>query len=298
MTDHRIHTEADLDRGIAALVAADPRFAALIAKAGRPPLRRRSDGFAGLASTVVSQQLSTASAGAIWGRLAAAFDPVEPAAIIRARKERLARIGLSAPKIRALKEIARAVVRGDLALATLGDIDADAAHARTHRRSRHRAVDRRHLSARLPRPCRCLAGRRPGAAGSRTSCVWAQGTADDERDDAARRTMAAVARCGGARAMDLLSRGQRPRRRAGPAEKIRQAERKEEWPLSSTVRGLSRNPEPRNSSSCSCTAMAPTATTSSRSAAPGSNICRTPPSSRRTRRSRAVRRRSAGNGFR
>src|SRR5580700_3944783 len=101
MADHRIHTEADLDRGIAALVAADPRFAALIAKAGRPPLRRRSDGFAGLASTVVSQQLSTASAAAIWGRLSAAFDPVEPAAIIR----------------------------GDLALATLGDIDAEAAHA-------------------------------------------------------------------------------------------------------------------------------------------------------------------------
>ena len=79
MSDHRIHTEADLDRGIDALVAADPRFAALIATAGRPPLRRRSDGFAGLASTVVSQQLSTASAGAIWSRLAAAFDADEGA---------------------------------------------------------------------------------------------------------------------------------------------------------------------------------------------------------------------------
>src|ERR1700694_5746614 len=89
MPDHRIHTEADLERGIDALLAADPRFATLIAKAGRPPLRRRTDGFAGLASTVVSQQLSTASAGAIWGRLSAAFDPVEPAAIIHARKERL-----------------------------------------------------------------------------------------------------------------------------------------------------------------------------------------------------------------
>ena len=129
MTDHRIHDEADLERGIDALIAADPRFAALIEKAGRPPLRRRADGFAGLASTVVSQQLSTASASAIWGRLAAAFDPVTPEAIIRARKERLARIGLSAPKIRALKEIARAIARGDLALATLGDIDAEAAHA-------------------------------------------------------------------------------------------------------------------------------------------------------------------------
>ena len=33
--------------------------------------------------------------------------------------------------------------------------------------ARHRPVDRRHLSARLPRPCRRLAGGRPRAAGSR-----------------------------------------------------------------------------------------------------------------------------------
>ena len=100
-----------------------------MATAGRPPLRRRPDGFAGLAAIIVAQQLSTASAGAIWGRLAEAFDPVEPAAILRARATRLARLGLSAPKIRALKEIARAVLRGELALATLADLPADTAHA-------------------------------------------------------------------------------------------------------------------------------------------------------------------------
>jgi DNA-3-methyladenine glycosylase II len=124
-----IHTEADLDQGLAALAQAEPRFAELVAQAGRPPLRRRPGGFAGLATTVVSQQLSTASAGAIWGRLAAAFDPVTPEAIIGARTDKLKRVGLSGPKIRALKEIARAIVRGDLKPDTLGDIDADAAHA-------------------------------------------------------------------------------------------------------------------------------------------------------------------------
>src|SRR5580658_8295044 len=122
MSDHRIHTEADLERGIDALLAVDPRFAALIAKAGRPPLRRRTDGYAGLAATVVSQQLSTASASAIWGRLAATFDPFEPAAIIKARPAKLARLGLSKPKIRALKEIARAVAGGKLPLDGLADI--------------------------------------------------------------------------------------------------------------------------------------------------------------------------------
>jgi DNA-3-methyladenine glycosylase II len=124
-----IRTENDLDAGLAALAQAEPRFGALVTEAGRPPLRRRPDGFAGLAATVVSQQLSTASAAAIWGRLAAAFDPFEPAAILRARPLRLARLGLSAPKIRALKEIARAVARGKLALASLADIGADEAHA-------------------------------------------------------------------------------------------------------------------------------------------------------------------------
>ncbi len=124
-----ITTEADLDLAIAGLIAADPRFAALIATAGRPLLRRRPHGFAGLAATIVSQQLSTASAGAIWGRLAAAFEPFEPAAIMRARTPKLARLGLSRPKIKSLKEIARAIDKGHLAIAKLGELAAEDAHA-------------------------------------------------------------------------------------------------------------------------------------------------------------------------
>jgi DNA-3-methyladenine glycosylase II len=125
----RIHTEADLDAALAALMRADPRFEALLTAGGRPPLRRRADGFAGLVAIVVAQQLSTASAAAIWGRIAAAFDPLEPDAILRARPARLAKLGLSRPKIRALKKIARAVKTGDLALAALSELAADAAHA-------------------------------------------------------------------------------------------------------------------------------------------------------------------------
>jgi DNA-3-methyladenine glycosylase II len=124
-----IHTEADLDAALAALGKAGPRFVALLAKAGRPPLRRRADGFAGLAAIIVAQQLSTGSANAIWGRLAAAFDPLDPAAILRARPAKLKRLGLSAPKIRTLKAIARAVAHGELALAALGKLSADEAHA-------------------------------------------------------------------------------------------------------------------------------------------------------------------------
>ena len=124
-----IHTEADLDAGLAALGVIEPRFVPILAQTGRPPLRRRAHGYAGLAAIIVSQQLSTASAGAIWGRLTAAFDPFEPAAIMRARPVRLARLGLSGAKIRALKAIARAITKGDIDLAKLVDIPADEAHA-------------------------------------------------------------------------------------------------------------------------------------------------------------------------
>jgi DNA-3-methyladenine glycosylase II len=129
MAPAHIHTEADLDAALAALGNADPRFAALIAAAGRPPLRRRPAGFAGLVAIIVAQQLSTASANAIWERLAAAFNPLDPAAILRARPSRLARLGLSAPKIRALKAIARAVERDELALHALAELAAEDAHA-------------------------------------------------------------------------------------------------------------------------------------------------------------------------
>ena len=66
MAHSYIHSEADLDAALAALGKADPRFVPLLAQAGRPPLRRRKDGFAALIAIIVAQQLSTASANAIW----------------------------------------------------------------------------------------------------------------------------------------------------------------------------------------------------------------------------------------
>jgi DNA-3-methyladenine glycosylase II len=125
-----IHTEADLDTAIGHLIEADPRWRHALTAGGRPPLRRRPDGFAGLASIVVSQQLSTASAKAIWGRLEATLHPLDHRALLRARSARLARAGLSAPKIRTLKAIARAIHRGELDLSGLAALPADEAHRR------------------------------------------------------------------------------------------------------------------------------------------------------------------------
>ena len=125
----RVHTQADLDAAIARLIAADPRLKTVLELAGQPSLRRREAGFAGLAAIVVSQQLSTASAGAIWGRLAMAFDPFHPDAVRRARADKLARIGLSKPKIKTMKAIGAAVAKGEIDLDAIANLEADAAHA-------------------------------------------------------------------------------------------------------------------------------------------------------------------------
>jgi DNA-3-methyladenine glycosylase II len=123
-----LHTEADLDAALAKLVLADPRLAPVLATAGRPPLRRREGGFTGLCTIVIGQQLSVASAAAIRGRVMAAFDPFHHDNVRRARADKLARLGLSAAKIRTLKAIGTAVSRGDINLEALGAMDADDAH--------------------------------------------------------------------------------------------------------------------------------------------------------------------------
>src|SRR6202035_5327550 len=104
MTLH-LNTQADRAAAIHALVKQDPRLAPIFELTGMPALRQREPGFAGLAAIVTGQQLSTASAAAIWGRVSTAFDPFDHDAIRKARADRLGRLGLSAAKIKTLKHI-------------------------------------------------------------------------------------------------------------------------------------------------------------------------------------------------
>jgi DNA-3-methyladenine glycosylase II len=124
----RVRTQADLDRAIRALVKQDPRLRPILAATGMPALRKREPGFAGLARIVVGQQLSTASANAIWNRLNVAYDPFHHDSIHRATAPRLAKLGLSAAKIKTLKLLAREIRSARLDLNALGDLDADEAH--------------------------------------------------------------------------------------------------------------------------------------------------------------------------
>ena len=121
-------TQADLDEAIHTLVKQDPRLQPIFELTGMPALRQREPGFAGLAAIVTGQQLSTASAAAIWGRVSAAFDPFDHESLRKARAGRLGRLGLSAAKIKTLKNIARELAAERLNLDVLANEDADAAH--------------------------------------------------------------------------------------------------------------------------------------------------------------------------
>ncbi|MBN8969874.1 MAG: DNA-3-methyladenine glycosylase 2 family protein [Rhizobiales bacterium] len=127
MTIH-LETQTDLEDAIHALVNLDPRLRPVLEVAGMPALRRREPGFAGLAAIVCGQQLSTYAAAAIWRRVSAAFDPFHHDRIKNARGDRLARLGLSAAKIKSLKAIAAELAAERLNLDVLAEEDADAAH--------------------------------------------------------------------------------------------------------------------------------------------------------------------------
>jgi DNA-3-methyladenine glycosylase II len=91
-------------------------------------LRQRDPGFAGLAQIIVGQQLSTASATAIWNRMSGAFEPFHHDSIRRATAARLGGLGLSAAKIKTLKLLAEEIRSSRIDLLALGEKDADEAH--------------------------------------------------------------------------------------------------------------------------------------------------------------------------
>jgi len=102
----------DIARGLDALCAADPRLVAVRSQAGEIPLRLSEPGFSSLASIIVSQQVSRASADAIFGRLTRLVDPLTPHAMYAADEDIYRQAGLSRPKQKTLIALSRAVLDG------------------------------------------------------------------------------------------------------------------------------------------------------------------------------------------
>lgn len=107
MVGRIIETVDCVAEGVAFLSGVEPRFAHAAALCGPLPLRRRADGFAALLDAIVSQQVSVASANAIWARMEAA-GLTDPARLAAASDEECRAVGLSRQKARYGRELARA----------------------------------------------------------------------------------------------------------------------------------------------------------------------------------------------
>jgi DNA-3-methyladenine glycosylase II len=107
----------DIEAARAAVVALDPRLARAHAQTPTFEWRRRVGGFEGLFHMIVDQQVSLASAAAIWARVEAGLGgEVTPERVLATDIETLRGFGLSIQKATYGHEIARAHVKGRIDL--------------------------------------------------------------------------------------------------------------------------------------------------------------------------------------
>jgi DNA-3-methyladenine glycosylase II len=107
MVGRIIHSLDCVAEGATWLATCEPGFARALPLVGDLPLRREEDGFAALLRAIVGQQVSVASARAIWGRLDGA-GLTEAAAMAAATDEDLRAVGLSRQKARYGRALAQA----------------------------------------------------------------------------------------------------------------------------------------------------------------------------------------------
>jgi DNA-3-methyladenine glycosylase II len=123
-----IATEADIATGIKALRRKCDVIRRLHDEAGAPPLRRRPPGLEGLARIVIGQQVSVASAAAIWARFEAVVGTMTAVRVLAMTDEDFREGGLSRPKIATMRAVATAMA-GGLDLEALALAPVDDAHA-------------------------------------------------------------------------------------------------------------------------------------------------------------------------
>jgi DNA-3-methyladenine glycosylase II len=109
------------------LALIEPAFARAIARVGLPAPRVSERGYATLLRTIVGQQVSVASARAVFARLEAALgDVADPARLAAASDETLRAAGLSRQKSGYARSLAGLVTSGELDLARLPADDEEA----------------------------------------------------------------------------------------------------------------------------------------------------------------------------
>ena len=107
MEERIITSQECISEGLAALAKLEPKFKQIIKTIEEIPLRRTSEGFDRLLSTIVSQQLSVAAADAIWNKIElAGLNKIQK--IRKASDQELRDVGLSKQKIKYVRSLANA----------------------------------------------------------------------------------------------------------------------------------------------------------------------------------------------
>ena len=99
LTERVIKTADDVAEGASWLATVEPRFSAVLPDLVPLPLRLKADGFGPLLHIILGQQVSVASANALWHKLQAA-DMITPAAIQASSVDDLRGLGFSQQKAR------------------------------------------------------------------------------------------------------------------------------------------------------------------------------------------------------
>lgn len=114
---------------IEALVALDPRLGSVRDFAGPVQPRITAPGFAGIAKVITGQQVSVASARAIWERFEQVPGALDPVTYLALSEEQVRAAGFSGSKYRTVRAIAEAMVAGTLDFTHLQTLSADDAVA-------------------------------------------------------------------------------------------------------------------------------------------------------------------------
>lgn len=109
-----VNDKRALTRAVKQLAKTCPVMEAARAAIGTPTWRKRRGGYAGVARIIAFQQVSTAAAAAIWGRVEADLGRVTHTTILETSEDSLRAYGLSRPKVAHLKSVAAAVESGAL----------------------------------------------------------------------------------------------------------------------------------------------------------------------------------------
>lgn len=119
----------DLARGVAHLVTADRRLAAVVERHGPPPLWARRPGIAALVRIILEQQVSLISARAVYRRLEQGLGGITVDTLTTCGIAGLRRLGLTRQKAAYCCEVAERVAAGDLDLRRVARAPVPAARA-------------------------------------------------------------------------------------------------------------------------------------------------------------------------